>query len=114
MKELTNWIAAGAKYSVVLKMFVIAVLILIFLLPLGMISGIILEREMTRSFAENDIIGMWGGDQVLGGPFLTVPYIVRRKDDEGNIQEFKQIRFLVEGQERPTLAGHVSIREPFM
>ncbi len=31
-----------------------------------------------------------------------------------NIQEFKQIRFLVEGQERPTLAGHVSILEPFM
>ena len=31
-----------------------------------------------------------------------------------NIQEIKQIRFLVEGQERPTLAGHVSIRDPFM
>ncbi len=31
-----------------------------------------------------------------------------------NIQEIRQIRFLVEGQERPTLAGHVSIREPFM
>jgi len=31
-----------------------------------------------------------------------------------NIQEIEQIRFLVEGQERPTLAGHVSIREPFM
>lgn len=31
-----------------------------------------------------------------------------------NVEEIKQIRFLVEGQERPTLAGHVSIREPFM
>ncbi len=31
-----------------------------------------------------------------------------------NIQEISQTRFLVEGQERPTLAGHVSIREPFM
>ena len=31
-----------------------------------------------------------------------------------NIQEIRQIRFLVEGRERSTLAGHVSIREPFM
>ena len=31
-----------------------------------------------------------------------------------NIKEISRTRFLVEGQERPTLAGHVSIREPFM
>ncbi|MCZ6452426.1 MAG: GerMN domain-containing protein [Deltaproteobacteria bacterium] len=31
-----------------------------------------------------------------------------------NIQEIRQIRFLVEGREHSTLAGHVSIREPFM
>ena len=31
-----------------------------------------------------------------------------------NIEEIHSVRFLVEGLERPTLAGHVSIREPFM
>ena len=31
-----------------------------------------------------------------------------------NIPEISRARFLVEGQERPTLAGHVSIRVPFM
>lgn len=31
-----------------------------------------------------------------------------------NIAEIRRIKFLVEGRERPTLAGHVSIQEPFM
>lgn len=44
---------------------------------------------------------------------LSALYSITRSLTE-NIQEIKQIRFLVEGQERPTLAGHLSIREPFM
>jgi spore germination protein GerM len=31
-----------------------------------------------------------------------------------NIEEVKRVRFLVEGRERPTFAGHISIRQPFM
>lgn len=31
-----------------------------------------------------------------------------------NVEEIKRVRFVVEGSSQPTLAGHVSIREPFM
>lgn len=31
-----------------------------------------------------------------------------------NIESVKRVKFLVGGQDRPTFAGHVSIREPFM
>lgn len=31
-----------------------------------------------------------------------------------NIREIKRVRFLVEGEERPTLSGHVSLRQSFM
>ena len=44
---------------------------------------------------------------------LSALYSITRSLTE-NIQAIRQIRFLVEGQERPTLAGHVSIRRPFM
>ncbi len=44
---------------------------------------------------------------------LSALYSITRSLTE-NIQEIKRIRFLIEGQERVTLAGHVSIREPFM
>ncbi len=91
MKELTRKIADSIRTSVIAKMFVIAILILLFLIPLGMINAVIRERETNRIFAEGDIINLWGGDQIVGGPFLNVPYIVRRKDEEGNIEEFRQL-----------------------
>jgi hypothetical protein len=31
-----------------------------------------------------------------------------------NLPQVKRVKFLIEGQERPTFGGHVSIREPFM
>ena len=95
MKELTKKITESFKHSVVFKMLVIGILILVLLIPLTMIEGVIREREDTRIYAENDIIGTWGGEPTVGGPFLTVPYIMRTKDDEGHVQEYRQLaRFL--------------------
>lgn len=52
---------------------------------------------------------------LLGGVAveLSALYSVTRSLKE-NIERIRRVRFLVEGRERPTLAGHVSIREPFM
>ena len=91
MKELTRKITDSIRSSAIVKMFVIAILILLFLIPLGMINAVIRERESNRFIAEADIIGLWGGEQVVGGPFLNVPYIIRRKDEEGNVEEFRQL-----------------------
>ncbi|MFQ5929309.1 MAG: GerMN domain-containing protein [Acidobacteriota bacterium] len=44
---------------------------------------------------------------------LCALYSITRSLTE-NIQEIKRVKFLVGGQERPSFAGHVSIREPFM
>ncbi len=45
MKELTRKITDSIRSSAIVKMFVIAVLILLFLIPLGMINAVIRERE---------------------------------------------------------------------
>lgn len=52
---------------------------------------------------------------LLGGVAveLAVLYSITHSLKE-NIEEIHRVRFIVEGQERPTLAGHISIREPFM
>jgi hypothetical protein len=52
---------------------------------------------------------------LLGGVAveLSALYSITHSLQE-NIKEIHRVRFLVEGQERPTLAGHVSIHEPFM
>ena len=54
-------------------------------------------------------------DQLPGGMTseLAVLYSITRSLIE-NITEIKRVKFLVEGQDQPTFAGHVSIREPFM
>ena len=91
MKILRKKIADGLRGSVILKMLFIGALILLLLIPLNMIIAVILERETTRAYAEGDIIGLWGGEQVVGGPILTVPYIMRKKDQDGNIQEFREL-----------------------
>ena len=86
--EKTPWLpeALGRFFSV-LKMLLIGILILLFLIPLGLIRQIVQERDMSRNFAENEVMAMWGGEQTVAGPFLTVPYVVRRKDAHGRVEE---------------------------
>lgn len=54
-------------------------------------------------------------EQLVGGitSELSALYSISRSLVE-NIGQIKRVRFLVEGEQRPTFAGHVSIREPFM
>lgn len=60
--------------SVMWKIITIASLILALLIPLGMISGIIEERQNTQTTAQTEIATSWGSAQNLLGPILVVPY----------------------------------------
>jgi len=91
MKEIGQRLAERVKSSATVKMITVGFLVLLFLIPLGMIGGVIRERETTRAYAEADIIGLWGGDQTLGGPVLHVPYLVRRRNDDGEIETYEQM-----------------------
>jgi inner membrane protein len=73
--------------STVLKMALIGALLLVFLIPLHMIRALIEERNMTRLEAERQIVGMWGGEQVVAGPVVVVPYL-KRVEEEGRIEEY--------------------------
>lgn len=67
-----------------LKIAVIGFLTLILLIPTGMLQELIREREQTRNEAVAEVSGKWGGEQVLGGPVLSVPYRTVTKDEKGN------------------------------
>jgi inner membrane protein len=90
MKKLSRSLKENRNWNTILKMILIGVLLLVFLIPLQMIRSLIEERNMTRLEAEGEIIGMWGGEQIIGGPVIVVPYIQRIKDEEGNIEEFAE------------------------
>lgn len=69
--------ASGRAASV--KVAVIAFLTLVLLIPLGMIKGVIFDRQNNESVTALDIRNSWGGDQVLTGPILRLPFEVENK-----------------------------------
>lgn len=70
------------KNSLTFKLFIIAFLMLILLIPITMIQSIINERKILRDNAINDISSKWGGSQVLGGPIISIPYRENIKNNE--------------------------------
>jgi inner membrane protein len=95
MKKLKGAIQENRNWSTVLKMVLIGVLLLIFLIPLQMLRTLIEERNTTRLEAEGEIIAKWGGEQILAGPVVVVPYLERVKDEEGKSEEYvEQAYFL--------------------
>jgi inner membrane protein len=63
------------------KALIVACLVVAFLLPLALVQRIVDERRMTRDGAEASIIGPAGGEARLFGPFIVLPYELR-KDKE--------------------------------
>ena len=62
------------KSSVFFKIFVIAILILMLLIPTTMVKQLIYERERIQKNAINEVSAKWGNGQTLTGPFLSIPY----------------------------------------
>ncbi len=69
-----------------LKIGAIGVLVLILLIPTSMLESLIREREQTRNEATAEVSSKWGGEQIVGGPVLSVPYVTTVNDDKGTTQ----------------------------
>ena len=65
------------------KLAFIGILMALLLIPMGMVRGLIGEREARRGEVEREVAGKWGGKQLLAGPILTVPYRTYSTDDKG-------------------------------
>ncbi len=81
-ERINNW----AKRSVTLKLLSIGVLILILLIPTSMLDSLIYERQNIRNSAIREVSAKWGQQQTVGGPVLSIPYMVSVKDDKGNME----------------------------
>lgn len=86
---------ADLRTSVSLKALVIGLLILLLLIPVAMIRGVIDDREAIGAQAQRDIGQSWGGEQVLGGPILVLPYeAVEITDYGGHVRRTGQAQIL--------------------
>jgi len=69
----------GKRYSTVIKLIGVGVLILLLLIPLAMITGVLSERLQRRNEAVSEITSSWGKQQSVIGPVLGIPYQYRYK-----------------------------------
>jgi inner membrane protein len=66
--------------SLLARAAVTLVLLGLLLVPLGMIRGLVAEREARRRAAVDEIAATWGGPQTLLGPVLVLPHRTIRRE----------------------------------
>ncbi len=85
------------RNSIGMRLFIIAFLTLILLIPSLMIHELIQERMERRDEATLEVSGKWGAEQVVIGPVLTLPYRYFLKDEKQNtIETVRYAHFLPE------------------
>jgi inner membrane protein len=69
MKDIFSRIAQSTSF----KFVIIGILSLLLLIPVGKIRNLILERQERSSLAAWEISEKWGLEQIITGPYLTIP-----------------------------------------
>jgi inner membrane protein len=63
--------------SINMRLLILGGMIIVFIIPLMMISSLIEERSSSRDIASDEIGEKWGKSQILVGPILQIPYNIR-------------------------------------
>jgi inner membrane protein len=92
-QERFGWI----RRSLTFRAIIVAILVLLLLIPLGMVEGLIWERQQRRSEVETEVGNTWGGAQTVTGPVLAVPYDetvrVLMSDGSGRFETRTEVRY---------------------
>lgn len=74
MRDSVERVVTNVRGSQTLRILTVGFLALILLIPVGMISRLVSEREQRRQEVIADVSSSWGNAQVITGPALLVPY----------------------------------------
>ena len=73
--------------SLTIRSCIVAVIALLMLIPLAMMQGVVDERNGLYQNVLYNIANTWGGQQLLQGPMLVVPFIEKHVSKEATIDE---------------------------
>src|SRR5262245_27299068 len=59
------------------KFFLVLLLVLLLMIPLGLIWFLVTERQSRANAVTAEVAQTWGQEQQISGPFLIVPYSVK-------------------------------------
>jgi inner membrane protein len=74
MAEWNERLSTSLRQSQTFRLFTVAVLVLLLLIPISMIRGLVTERKERQASAIDEVTSKWGRIQHIIGPFLVVPY----------------------------------------
>ena len=77
MRDSVERVMTNVRGSQTLRLLTVGFLALILLIPVGMISGLVSEREQRRREAISEVSSSWGNAQTISGPALMIPYAHR-------------------------------------
>jgi inner membrane protein len=74
------------RNSHLLRVLLVGFLVILLQIPIGLIRGVVGERQARQQEAFEEITSKWGRQQSITGPLLTVPYLHRitETDQDGN------------------------------
>ena len=75
------------KDTLMLRAIIVGVIALVMLIPLVMMQGVVDERNGLYRNVLHDIANTWGGQQLLQGPMLVVPFVEKHVNRETTIDE---------------------------
>ncbi len=78
----SNDSSSSQTLSLTPKIFFIGFIMVLLLIPGFMIRSLILKRQSMMRLAQDEVSRMWGGEQHLTGPVISIPY-VQLVDDKG-------------------------------
>ncbi len=88
-------LSAYVHRSASAKAATIAILILVLLIPIGMIKGVIDDRRAIGLEAQRDIMRSWGGEQLVAGPILVIPYTATYRNKDGTTRAVNKRAFVL-------------------
>ncbi len=75
--DLSGLKSGAGRFSIVVRLVVVGFLGLLMSAPIGMIYDLIRERSGSYQDVVRELSRSWGGQQLLIGPILSIPYTVK-------------------------------------
>ncbi|MGM0621319.1 MAG: cell envelope integrity protein CreD [Bacteroidota bacterium] len=82
-KEFIQEKQKSINWQITFKVFIIGVIAIALLIPKFMILDLIGQRQHTAEKSSKEVMQKWSLAQTVRGPVLSIPYIERRFDKEG-------------------------------
>jgi inner membrane protein len=96
MTDEENMAALPARgrggFEITKRIIVLGLLIALVLIPLYMVHDMVMERYDRSLAVADEVAGQWGGQQLIAGPVITVPYLVHVQETNNGIKTDSTIR----------------------